>query len=320
MIHQSGQKVVVVGTGAVGISYAFALLNQGLCNQLVLIDLDEHRASAEARDLRHGVSHAPTPMHVKQGTYADCQGADIVCICAGAPQKPGETRLQLIDNNLNILHGIISRVMASGFDGILLLAANPVDVLSYAAWRFSGLPKQRIIGSGTVLDSARLCNCLSNEFNVAPQSISAYMIGEHGDSVLAAWHAATLAGTSVKAHFDRLPDGRQRMDDIAASVRNAAYSIIEGKGATYYGIAMGLARITRAVLHDQNIVLAVSALFEGEYGHHNVFAGTPAVINRQGISRIVELELDQDEQQKLAASVAVLQQYQQKADAFPAAV
>lgn len=318
MQQKSGHKIVIVGTGAVGISYAFALLNQGLCNELVLIDINENRASAEARDLRHGVSHAPTPMHVKQGTYADCAGADIVCICAGAPQKPGETRLQLIDKNLRILHSIVGEIMSSGFNGILLLAANPVDVLSYAAWRFSGLPKHNIIGSGTILDSARLCNCLSNELDVAPQSISAYMIGEHGDSVLAAWHAATIAGSSVKAHFDRMPDGAARMDEIVATVRNAAYAIIEGKGATYYGIAMGLARITRAVLHDQNIVLAVSCLLEGEYGHNGVFAGTPAVINRKGVSRIVTLPLDDQEQQKLAQSVAVLCEHQQQVDGFAA--
>lgn len=314
MPQSSGHKIVVIGTGAVGISYAFALLNQGLCNELVLLDINENRASAEARDLRHGVGHAPTPMHVRQGGYADCAGADIVCICAGAPQRPGQSRLDLIDGNLAILRGIVSRVMASGFDGILLLAANPVDVLSYAAWRFSGLPKQRVIGSGTILDSARLCNCLSGELDVAAQSISAYMIGEHGDSGLPAWNAATVAGLPVRAHFDRLPDGRAHMDAIAASVREAAYTIIEGKGATYYGIAMGLARITRAVLHDQNIVLAVSCLLEGEYGHSGVFAGTPAVINRSGVSRVVALPLDESEAALLDRSVALLRRHQERAD------
>lgn len=316
MIRKTGSKVVVVGTGAVGISYAFAMLNQGICDELVLIDLNEKRAHAEVRDLRHGVLYAPTPTKVIQGNYADCADADIVCICAGVPQKPGETRLQLIDNNLKVFHNIVSEVVKVGFDGIFLVATNPVDVLSYATWKFSGFPKERVIGSGTILDTARLCNCLGKAFGVAPVSVDAHMIGEHGDSVIAAWSTASIAGMSLKQALEQMPDGVERMKQIHADVRDAAYSIIEGKGATYYGIAMGLARISKALLHNQNVVLTVSALLTGEYGQENVYIGVPAVLSRDGVTRIIEKPLNTDEQQQFARSAEILREYQEKVQAY----
>ncbi|STZ77016.1 L-lactate dehydrogenase [Bergeriella denitrificans] len=316
MARTSGNKVVVIGIGAVGISYAFALLNQGGCDELAVIDLNEKRASAEVRDLRHGILYAPTPTRVYQGSYADCADADIVCICAGAAQQPGETRLDLIDNNLKVFHSIVGEVMKTGFDGIFLIATNPVDVLSYATWQFSGLPKERVIGSGTILDTARLCNCLGKAFDVAPSSIDAHMIGEHGDSVIAAWSTANIAGMPLKEALQSMPDGEARMRKIHADVRDAAYAIIEGKGATYYGIAMGLARITQAVLHNQHVVLTVSALLEGQYGEQDVYIGVPAVISRTGITRIIEKPLDADEAAQFARSADILRGYQQKVAAY----
>lgn len=316
MVKKTGNKVVVVGTGAVGISYAFAMLNQGICDELVLIDLNEKRAHAEVRDLRHGVLYATTPTKVTQGNYADCVDADIVCICAGVPQKPGETRLQLIDNNLKVFHNIVNEVVKAGFDGIFLVATNPVDVLSYATWKFSGFPKECVIGSGTILDTARLCNCLGKAFGVAPVSVDAHMIGEHGDSVIAAWSTASIAGMSLKQALEQMPDGIERMKQIHADVRDAAYSIIEGKGATYYGIAMGLARISKAILHNQNVVLTVSALLTGQYGQENVYIGVPAVLSRQGVTRIIEKPLNADEQQQFARSAEILQKYQEKVQEY----
>ena len=315
MVKKVGNKVVVLGCGMVGISYAFAVLNQGNCDELVLIDLNEKRAHAEVRDLRHGVLYAPTPTQVKQGTYEDCADADIVCICAGVPQRAGETRLDLIDNNLAVFQKIVGEVMQSGFDGIFLIATNPVDVLSYATWRFSGLPAERVIGSGTILDTARLCNCLGKAFNVAPISIDAHMIGEHGDSVIAAWSTAYIAGMPLKEVLERTPDGAARMAKIHADVRDAAYSIIEGKGATYYGVAMGLARITEAILRHQNVVLTVSALLNGEYGEQDVYIGVPAVIGRGGIVRVIEKPLDEAETQQFAQSASLLRSYQEKVHA-----
>ena len=312
MANKVSNKVVVIGTGAVGVSYAYAALNQGIVDELVLIDINQSRVEAEAYDLRHGVFNGPTSTIVKAGTYADCADADIVTICAGVPQKPGETRLQLIDNNLNVFNKIVGEVVKTGFKGIFLLAANPVDVLSYATYKFSGFPKERVIGSGTVLDTARLCDELSKEFNVAPHSINAFMVGEHGDSILAAWSSATIAGQSIKAHFDALPNGKERMEQIRYDVMRAAYKIIEGKGATYYGIGMGLARITRAILRNERAILPISALVESEYGEKDVFIGTPAVIGSSGIVRIIEQPLDAEEKQKFADSANVLRGYQEK--------
>ena len=312
MANKVSNKVVVIGTGAVGVSYAYAALNQGIVDELVLIDINQSRVEAEAYDLRHGVFNGPTSTIVKAGTYVDCADADIVTICAGVPQKPGETRLQLIDNNLNVFSKIVGEVVKTGFKGIFLLAANPVDVLSYATYKFSGFPKERVIGSGTVLDTARLCDELSKEFNVAPHSINAFMVGEHGDSILAAWSSATIAGQSIKAHFDAQPNGKERMEQIRYDVMRAAYKIIEGKGATYYGIGMGLARITRAILRNERAILPISALVEGEYGEKDVFISTPAVIGSSGIVRIIEQPLDAEEKQKFADSANVLRGYQEK--------
>ena len=311
-IKQQDKRII----SAVGVSYAYAALNQGIVDELVLIDINQSRVEAEAYDLRHGVFNGPTSTIVKAGTYADCADADIVTICAGVPQKPGETRLQLIDNNLNVFSKIVGEVVKTGFKGIFLLAANPVDVLSYATYKFSGFPKERVIGSGTVLDTARLCDELSKEFNVAPHSINAFMVGEHGDSILAAWSSATIAGQSIKAHFDALPNGKERMEQIRYDVMRAAYKIIEGKGATYYGIGMGLARITRAILRNERAILPISALVEGEYGEKDVFIGTPAVIGSSGIVRIIEQPLDAEEKQKFADSANVLRGYQEKVEEY----
>ena len=312
MTSKVGNKVVVIGTGAVGISYAFAVLNQGMSDELVLIDLNEKRAHAEVRDLRHGVLYAPTPTKVKQGSYADCADADVVCICAGVPQRPGETRLDLIDNNLKVFHSIVGEVMAAGFQGIFLVATNPVDVLSYATWKFSGLPKERVIGSGTILDTARLCNCLGQSFGVAPVSIDAHMIGEHGDSVIAAWSTASIAGTPLNQLWDSQADSEALKQRIYTNVRDAAYTIIESKGATYYGIAMGLARISKAILHNQNVVLTVSSLLEGEMGQDNVYIGVPTVINREGAVRVIEKPLNEAEAAQFAQSAEILKSFQSK--------
>lgn len=312
MNKKSGRKVVVIGTGAVGISYAFAVLNQAVCDELVLIDLNEKRVHAEARDLRHGVLYAPSPTKVKEGDYADCADADIVCICAGVAQKEGETRLDLIDRNLAVFKNVVAQVMQHGFDGIFLIATNPVDVLSYATWRFSGLPKERVIGSGTILDTARLCNCLGKAFDVSPTSVDAHMIGEHGDSVIAAWSTASIAGMPLKDALEKSGNGAERMAEIHENVRSAAYSIIEGKGATYYGIAMGLARITQAILRNQDVVLTVSTLLSGEYGQDDVYIGVPAVLNGNGVARIIEKPLNDDERAKFAHSASILREYQEK--------
>ncbi|KOO48313.1 L-lactate dehydrogenase [Viridibacillus arvi] len=300
-----GDKVVLVGTGAVGSSYAYALINQGICEELVLVDINEAKTKADAMDLNHGLVYAPIPQKIKYGSYSDCKDAAIVVICAGAAQKPGETRLDLVSKNLAIFKSIVGSIMDSGFNGIFLVASNPVDILAYATWKYSGLPKERVIGSGTILDSARFRFLLGEEFGVAPTSVHAYIIGEHGDSELPVWSTANISGKLIASD---LTD--QRKDEIFVQVRDAAYEIIESKGATYYGIAMGLARITKAILRNEEVVLPVGSLLEGEYGHSDVYVGVPTIINRGGRKSIVELSLNPEEKEKLANSVKTLKDVQ----------
>ena len=300
-------RVALIGTGFVGSSYAFALMNQGIVNELVMIDLNEEKAKGDVIDLNHGKSLSPSPMHIRFGTYEDCKHMDLVVICAGANQKPGETRLDLVEKNLKIFKSIVDQVMASGFDGIFLVATNPVDILTYATWKFSGLPKERVIGSGTILDTARFRYLLGEYFNVAPTNVHAYIIGEHGDSELPVYSSAFIGAVPVKTFIERNDEYTIKdLDDIFINVRDAAYEIIKSKGATYYGIAMGLARITKAIFTNENSILTISAHLNGQYGEDDVYIGVPAVINRNGIREIIELELDDQEKARFQNSVNVL--------------
>lgn len=303
-----GNKIVLIGAGDVGIAYAFALINQGVCDELAIIDIDEKKTAGNVMDLNHGVVWASSPTNVKVGTYDDCADAAMVVVCAGAAQKPGETRLQLVDKNIKILNSIIGDVMKHNFDGIFLIASNPVDILTYATWKISGLPKERVIGSGTVLDSARFRSMLGDMYDVAPSSIHAYIIGEHGDSELPVLSSSTVGGVSMRKKLEKDPELHGRLEKVFEETRDAAYTIIDAKGSTSFGIGMGLARITRAVLQNQNVVLPVSAYLQGEYGEDDIYIGTPALVNRGGIHRVVELELDDHEAEQMKASAAQLRE------------
>lgn len=309
-MHKNNQKVVLIGTGDVGASYAFSLLNQGISDELVLIDLNEKKTIGEVKDLNHGKTYAPSPLKVKAGSYEDCKDAGLVVICAGAAQKPGETRLDLVDKNLKIFKSIVDQVMDSGFDGIFLIATNPVDILTYAVHKFSGLPKERVIGSGTILDTARFRYLLGEQFEVSPTSVHAMIIGEHGDSELPVWSTADIGGRPLSMLLDELPNKDEFMEKTYVNVRDAAYEIIEAKGSTYYGVAMGLARITKAIMSNQNAVLTVSARLEGEYGHDDVYIGVPAIINKDGIREIIELPLNDVETQQFSKSVETIKNIQ----------
>ncbi|RFB13612.1 L-lactate dehydrogenase [Bacillus sp. HNG] len=300
-------RVALIGTGFVGSSYAFALMNQGIVNELLMIDVNEEKAKGDVLDLNHGKAFTGNPTLIKFGSYEDCKNVDLVVICAGANQKPGETRLDLVEKNLKIFKEIVENVMASGFDGIFLVATNPVDILTYATWKYSGLPKERVIGSGTILDTARFRYLLGEYFNVAPKNIHAYIIGEHGDSELPVYSSAYIGTLPIKKYMQRNEKYKKEdLDDIFIRVRDAAYEIIKSKGATYYGIAMGLARITKAIFSNENAVLTVSAHLDGQYGEENVYIGVPCVINRNGIREIMELELNEEEEQKFENSANVL--------------
>ncbi|STD39124.1 L-lactate dehydrogenase [Corynebacterium striatum] len=312
MGNHVGNKVVLIGAGDVGIAYAFALVNQGTVDHLAIIDIDEKKLAGNVMDLNHGVVWAPSRTRVTKGTYEDCADASMVVICAGAAQKPGETRLQLVDKNVSIMNSIVGDVMKNGFDGIFLVASNPVDLLTYAVWKASGLPHERVIGSGTILDSARYRYMLSEMDDIAPTSVHAYIIGEHGDSELPVVSSANIGGVSLSHRSEKDPGYNERIEKIFEETRDAAYTIIDAKGSTSYGIGMGLARITRAVIQNQAVVLPVSAYLQGEYGVDDVYIGTPAVIDRSGINKVVELQLDEHEKERFNASYETLNEIKTK--------
>ncbi|MBC3186820.1 L-lactate dehydrogenase [Corynebacterium sp. zg-331] len=305
-----GNKVVLIGAGDVGVAYAYALVNQGIIDHLAIIDIDEKKLEGNVMDLNHGVVWAGSRTRVTKGSYADCEDAAVVVLCAGAAQKPGETRLQLVDKNVAITKSIVEEVMAHGFDGLFLVASNPVDILTYATWKFSGLPTQRVIGSGTVLDSARFRYMLGELYETAPSSVHAYIIGEHGDTELPVLSSATIAGVSMRTMLEKDPALEGRLEKIFEETRDAAYRIIDAKGSTSYGIGMGLARITRAIVQNQDVALPVSAYLEGEYGEKDIYIGTPAIINRRGVRRVVELELSDHERERFARSAGTLKEIQ----------
>ncbi|WP_299739783.1 L-lactate dehydrogenase [uncultured Rossellomorea sp.] len=306
-------KVALIGTGFVGSSYAFALLNQGIAHELVMIDLNKEKADGDARDLNHGLAFA-SPMKISAGDYSDCKDADLVVITAGANQQPGETRLDLVEKNVKIFKNIVDSVMNSGFNGIFLVATNPVDILTYATWKFSGLPKERVIGSGTILDTARLRYLVGEHFDIDTRNIHAYIMGEHGDTEFPVWSHTTVGASHLSELIDLHQDDVQKqLDDVFVNVRDAAYHIIERKGATYYGIAMGLARITKAVFNNENSILTVSALLEGEYHQDDIYIGVPAIINREGIRKVVELPLNDKEKAQFAHSAKTLKHVMKKA-------
>ena len=301
-----GNRIVLIGAGDVGIAYGYALVNQGLADHLAVIDIDHDKLVGEVMDLNHGVVWAPSPTLVTEGTYEDCTDATMVVICAGAAQKPGETRLDLVGRNMSLFEKIVGDVMATGFDGILLVATNPVDVLAQASWRYSGLPSAQVIGSGTILDSARFRFMLGEYYDVAPMSVHASIIGEHGDTELPVFSSANVSGVPLRRDLDGDPTKRERLTQIFTETRDAAYRIIDSKGSTSYGIGMGLARITRAVLRNEQVSLPVSTLLRGEYGQDGIFIGVPAVIGRTGVHRVVELELDATEREQFARSASAL--------------
>jgi L-lactate dehydrogenase len=301
-------RVAVVGAGHVGASLAYALLLSGLAAEIVLIDADAARAEGEAMDLNHAVPFG-RPTRIWAGGYADCAGATVTVLAAGAGQRPGETRLDLVKKNAAIFRQVVPEVARHNPDGLLLVATNPVDVLTYAAWRLSGLPAARVIGSGTILDTARFRYLLSTHFGVDPRSVHAWIVGEHGDSEVPVWSLANIAGMRLPAFCaaQQVPYDREAMDDIFRRTRDAAYHIIERKGATYYAVAAGLLRIVEAVLRDQRTVLSVSSLVTGHYGLADVCLSLPAVVRRTGVERMLRLDLDREETAALRRSAGVLQ-------------
>lgn len=304
------RKVVLVGTGMVGTSYAYVLMNQRLCNQIVLIDQDMKRAEGEAMDLSHGLAFASAAMKITAGGYEECQDADLVVICAGTAQRLGETRLDLLQRNADVLKSIVKPVVESGFDGIFLVATNPVDIMTRVVQEISGFPAHRVLGSGTTLDTARLRYLLGEYFTVDPRNVHAYVIGEHGDSEFVPWSQALIATKPVTNVCEDAENGCQfcELEEISHQVRESAYVIIEAKKATYYGIGMALARITKAIFEDENSILTLSVAVQGQYGLTEGYLGLPVIVNREGAQRMLSLRLTEEEKEKLHASAKALQE------------
>lgn len=309
------RKVAIIGCGFVGSSSAFALMQSGIFSEIVLIDVDRNRAEGEALDISHGVPFA-SPMKIYAGDYSDLGDAAMVVVTAGAAQKPGETRLDLVNKNVAIFKSIIPQIRESGFSGVLLIVSNPVDVLTYAAIQMSGLPEAKVIGSGTVLDTARLRYMLGEHVDVDPRDVHAYVMGEHGDSELVAWSSATVAGVPL-SEFCELHGHYQHREAearIAEDVKNSAYTIIEKKHATYYGVAMAVRRICTAVMRDEDCVLPVSSLMVGEYGLSDLCISMPTIVGRNGVVARVPVSINDDEEKELQKSAAALKAIIEKVD------
>ena len=303
-------KIVLVGTGFVGMSMAYSMLNRGGIEELILIDIDKDKTIGEEMDLSHGLPFAPQKMVIKAGDYDECKDAEIVVITAGVAQKQGgQTRLELAEVNTKIVKDITKNIMASGFNGVIIVASNPVDLMAYVVYKVSGLPKNKVIGSGTVLDTARLRYMIADYLKVSSKNVHAYIMGEHGDSSFVPWKHAYVGCKSI---IDIMKDGNHPMEDldkIHKNVVNAAYEIIERKKATYYGIGMSLNRLVRAILDNENSVLTVSTYLEnGKYGQDDVYIGVPAIINENGVRELLELDLNEQEQEKLDNSCKIIKQ------------
>ena len=304
----TNKKVVLVGAGFVGMSMAYSLLNQGGVDELVLIDVNKDKTIGEEMDLAHGLPYAPNKMKIKAGDYDECKDANIVVITAGLAQKPGQSRLELAVANAKIMKSITESVMANGFNGVFIVASNPVDLMTYVVAEVSGMPKSKVIGSGTVLDTARLRYLIAEYLKVSSKNVHAYILGEHGDSSLVPWEHSYVG---CKKIIDIMKDNNHPMEDLKKihdGVWQAAYEIIEKKKATYYGIGMALNRLIKAVLNDENSILTVSTYQNNEYGQEGMYIGVPAIINKNGVKEILQLKLNEEDQAKFNHSCEIMKE------------
>jgi L-lactate dehydrogenase len=310
-------KVVIVGAGLVGSSTAFSLITQGICDEVMIIDINKDKAHGEMMDLCHCVEYLNRNVKVSEGEYKDCADADIVVITAGAPPKPGQTRLDTLELSAKIAKAIVEPIMASGFRGHFIVVSNPVDIIAYYVYKLSGLPKNQVIGTGTAMDSARLKHFIGQLIGVDPRSVQGYTMGEHGDSQMCPWSHVTIGGKRIT---DILTDNEQYkdvdLDEIVKRVTRVGFEILEVKGTTCYGIATTVAGIIKAVMNDENKIIPVSTLLEGEFGESDVFCGVPVILNRNGVQDVVEVHLTPEEEQKFKHSVSVIREYTQQLNEF----
>lgn len=313
-MKNTGAKISIIGSGFVGSTTAFALMTGGLASKIVIVDINKDKAEGEAMDLSHGASFVK-PVEITAGNYLATKNSDIIIITAGVAQKPGESRLDLIGRNLSIFKSIIPEVVKYSPNSILLVVSNPVDILTYITYKLSGFPKERVIGSGTVLDTSRLKYMLGQNFNIDIRNIHTYIMGEHGDSEIATWSLTNIAGMSMDEFCTTLCSecGENKRKEIHESVKNAAYEVIKKKGATYYAVALAIKRIVEVILRDENSILTVSTLLDGEYGIDDVYLGIPSIVGASGIKKILEVPLNTLELKSLTDSAAALKELQESA-------
>lgn len=302
------RKIMLVGTGFVGMSFAYSMLSEKGVDELVLVDVNEDKARGEQMDLSDGLVYADTKMKITAGTYADAADTNIVVLTAGAAQKPGQTRLDLVKINANITKGVCQALKENNFNGILVVANNPVDIMTYVAWKESGLPKNHVVGSGTVLDTARLRHALSERLGFADSNIHAYIMGEHGDSSFVPWIHSYIGCKNLLEYLDENNISLNELQEIYIDVRDKAYKIIELKRATYYGIGLALKRIVSCILNNERAILPVSSYQNGEYGKEGYFIGTPSVVGSNGVEQVIRLHLNENDQQRFDHSFDTLKQ------------
>jgi len=308
-LHSHLPKVAVIGTGFVGSTFAYTLMMHGLVSEILLIDIDKKRAEGEAMDLNHGLSFV-RPVKIWAGDYSDCEDADIIMISAGAAQRPDEKRLELVHRNFKVFKDIVPQVSRYNKNGIFLIATNPVDIMTYATIKLSGYPPQRVIGSGTILDTSRFRYILGEHLSIDPRNVHAYIIGEHGDSEVPVWSLTNIAGIPLQ-HFclEREPKcDAPFLNSLFEKVKNAAYEIIERKGRTYYAIGLGLARVVEAILRDENAILTVSSLLRDYYGVSDICLSVPSIVNRNGVTSTLKFPLSQNEIESFQESASTLKQ------------
>lgn len=299
-------KIILVGDGAVGSSFAYAATLMGIGRELGIIDINEKKAEGDAMDLSDVLSFS-SPKEIYKADYSDCKDAEVVVITAGSPQKPGETRLDLVDKNLKIFKDMIGKIRDSGFEGIYLIASNPVDILTYATYKYSGADVARVIGTGTTLDSSRFKKEIANLVGIDPRSVDAYILGEHGDTEFPVWSHTNIGGLPLYEWVSKHSD----IDELALlqtfeKVKNSAYEIIDKKGATFYGIGAALARLVGAIINDENSVYCTSSYLDGEYGQKDIYLGVPTVIGKKGVKWVIDVPLTDTEKERMDESAGTL--------------
>lgn len=308
------RKVAIVGCGLVGSTTAFSLTTQGVCDEAMLIDINKERAYGEMLDLKDSIEYLNRNVKVYTGSYEECGDMDIIVITAGAPPKEGQSRLDTLELSAKICKSIVEPIMKSGFDGIFIVISNPVDIIAHYVYKLSGLPKNQVIGTGTAIDSARLQDYIAQLVKVDPRSVHAYSMGEHGDSQMVPWSTVTVGG---KPFYDVIADNKEMvgevdLDDLVYKTSQKGWEILKRKGTTYYGIATACVGVIKAILNDENRIIPVSTLLEGEYGERDVYAGVPVVLNRNGAYDVLEIHMTPGELARFKESVGVIREYTEK--------